>query len=140
MPALQSEAMFEPHGRVIPILALATAGCLWGTGFFFGKIALTEMPVAAMILFRLAFACIGLMPIIFWDRPHFDRHEWGWVFAASALGVPVLYLVQFKGLSLMSKASREANNSWSISCTIFSSIFHSPLETLPVDAKRLTEE
>ena len=92
--------MFEPHGRVIPILALATAGCLWGTGFFFGKIALTEMPVAAMILFRLAFACIGLLPIIFWDRPHFDRHEWGWVFVASVLGVPVLYLVQFKGLSL----------------------------------------
>ena len=92
--------MFEPHGRVIPILALAMAGCLWGTGFFFGKIALTEMPVAAMILFRLAFACIGLLPIIFWDRPHFDRHEWGWVFVASVLGVPVLYLVQFKGLSL----------------------------------------
>ena len=92
--------MFEPHGRVIPILALAMAGCLWGTGFFFGKIALTEMPVAAMILFRLAFACIGLLPIIFWARPHFDRHEWGWVFVASVLGVPVLYLVQFKGLSL----------------------------------------
>ena len=26
--------------------------------------------------------------------------EWGWVFVASVLGVPVLYLVQFKGLSL----------------------------------------
>jgi len=82
------------------MLALAAAGCLWGTGFFFGKIALTEMPVAAMILFRLAFACIGLLPILIWDRPHFDRHEWGWVFVASVLGVPVLYLVQFKGLSL----------------------------------------
>jgi len=82
------------------MLALAAAGCLWGTGFFFGKIALTEMPVPAMILFRLAFACIGLLPIIFWDHPHFDRHEWGWVFVASVLGVPVLFLVQFKGLSL----------------------------------------
>ena len=88
------------RGTAIPLLALAAAGCLWGTGFFFGKIALTEMPVPAMILFRLAFACIGLLPIIFWDRPHFDRHEWGWVFAASVLAVPVLYLVQFKGLSL----------------------------------------
>jgi len=88
------------RGTAIPLLALAAAGCLWGTGFFFGKIALTEMPVPAMILLRLAFACIGLLPIIFWDRPHFDRHEWGWVFAASVLAVPVLYLVQFKGLSL----------------------------------------
>jgi drug/metabolite transporter (DMT)-like permease len=92
--------MFQRHSRVIPIVALATAGSLWGTGFFFGKVALSEMPVAAMILFRLAFACIGLLPIIFWDRPHFDRHEWGWVFVASVLGVPVLFLVQFKGLSL----------------------------------------
>jgi drug/metabolite transporter (DMT)-like permease len=88
------------RGTAVPMLALAAAGCLWGTGFFFGKIALTEMPVAAMILFRLAFACIGLLPILIWDRPHFDRHEWGWVFVASVLGVPVLYLVQFRGLSL----------------------------------------
>ncbi len=56
--------------------------------------------MAAMILFRLAFACIGLLPIVFWDRPHLTGSEWGWVFVASVLGVPVLYLVQFKGLSL----------------------------------------
>jgi hypothetical protein len=37
------------------MFALATSGCLWGTGFFFGKIALNEMSVAPMILFRLAF-------------------------------------------------------------------------------------
>jgi drug/metabolite transporter (DMT)-like permease len=86
--------------RVIPILALATAGCLWGTGFFFGKIALSEMPVATMILFRLAFACAGLLPVILFDRPHFARSELGWLFAASVLGVPVLFLVEFKGLSL----------------------------------------
>jgi len=92
--------MFEPHGHIIPILALAAAGCFWGTGFFFGKVALAEMPVATMILFRLAFACIGLLPILFWDRPHFARSEWGWVLSASVLGVPVLFLVQFKGLSL----------------------------------------
>ena len=92
--------MFEPHGRVIPILALATAGCLWGTGFFFGKVALSEIPVATMILFRLAFACAGLLPVILFDRPHFEGSELGWLFAASVLGVPVLFLVQFKGLSL----------------------------------------
>lgn len=82
------------------MLALATAGCLWGTGFFFGKIALTEMPVASMVLFRLAFASAGLLPVIFYDRPHFDRSEWAWVFAAAVLGVPLQFLVQFKGLSL----------------------------------------
>jgi drug/metabolite transporter (DMT)-like permease len=99
-PALQSEAMFEPHGRVVPIFALATAGCLWGTGYFFGKIALSEMPVGTMVLFRFAFACAGLLPFIFFDRPRFAGSEWGWVLAASLLGVPVSYLVSFKGLSL----------------------------------------
>jgi len=82
------------------MFALATAGCLWGTGFFFGKIALTEMPVPSMVLFRFAFACAGLLPVIFYNRPHFVGSEWGWVLVASVLGVPVQYLVQFKGLSL----------------------------------------
>lgn len=92
--------MFRLRGRAIPMLALATAGCLWGTGFYFGKIALTEMPVASMVWFRFAFASAGQLPVIFYDRPRFERSEWRWVLAASALGVPVQYLVQFKGLSL----------------------------------------
>jgi drug/metabolite transporter (DMT)-like permease len=92
--------MFERHNRVIPIFALATAGSLWGTGFFFGKIALSEMPVATKVLFRLLFACAGLLPFLFFDRPRFAGAEWGWVLAAAVFGVPVQFLVQFKGLSL----------------------------------------
>jgi len=92
--------MFERHGRVIPILALVTAGGLWGTGFLFGKIALSEMSVATMILFRFAFACVGMLPFFLFDRPRFAGGEWGWVLAAAVFGVPVLYLVQFEGLSL----------------------------------------
>jgi len=53
-----------------------------------------------MVLFRFAFACAGLLPVIFYDRPHVAGREWGWVLAASVFGVPVQYLVQFKGLSL----------------------------------------
>ena len=89
----------QPH-RFFPTLALATAGCLWGTGFFFGKIALNEMPVSTMVLFRLLFACAGLLPFLLFDRPRFVGAEWGWVFAASVFGVLVQFLVQFKGLSL----------------------------------------
>jgi len=99
-PYLTIETMFKRHVHIVPMLALATAGCLWGTGFFFGKVALTEMPVASMVLYRFAFASAGLLPVIFYDRPRFDRSEWSWVFAASVLGVPVQCLVQFKGLSL----------------------------------------
>ena len=97
---LKSKTMLKQHGRFIPILALTTAGCLWGTGFFFGKVALDEMPVATMVLFRFAFACLGLLPFMFFDRPRFAGSEWGWVLAASLLEVPVSFLVQFKGLSL----------------------------------------
>lgn len=92
--------MLKRDIHFLPMLALGTAGCLWGTGFYFGKIALSEMPVATMVLFRFVFACAGLLPVIFFDRPHFAGTEWGWVLAASLLGVPVQYLVQFKGLSL----------------------------------------
>lgn len=92
--------MFDRHGRVIPILALAMAGSLWGTGFYFGKIALSEMPVATMVLFRLAFACVAMVPLIFFGHPRFVGTEWAWVVAAAVFGVPVQFLVQFKGLSL----------------------------------------
>jgi drug/metabolite transporter (DMT)-like permease len=92
--------MLKRDVHVLPMLALGTAGCLWGTGFYFGKIALSEMPVATMVLFRFVFACAGLLPVIFFDRSHFAGSEWGWVLVASLLGVPVQYLVQFKGLSL----------------------------------------
>src|SRR5436305_12570746 len=92
--------MLKRDVHILPMLALATAGCLWGTGFFFGKVALGEMPVATMVLFRFVFACAGLLPVIFFERPRFAGTEWGWVLAASVLGVPIQYLVQFKGLSL----------------------------------------
>ena len=92
--------MFERHNRLIPTLALATAGCFWGTGFLFGKIALVEMSVSNMVLFRFAFTCVGLVPFIFFERPRFAGSEWAWVFVASVLGVPVQFLVQYEGLSL----------------------------------------
>jgi drug/metabolite transporter (DMT)-like permease len=92
--------MSERRGRVIPLLALATAGSFWGTGFLFGKIALNEMPIATVVLYRMAFACAGLLPFLFLDRPRFAWAEWCWVLAAAVCGVPVQFLVQFKGLSL----------------------------------------
>ncbi len=46
--------MLKQRVHIVPLIALATAGCLWGTGFFFGKVALTEMSVPDMVLFRLA--------------------------------------------------------------------------------------
>jgi drug/metabolite transporter (DMT)-like permease len=47
-----------------------------------------------------SFACVGLLPFIFFVRPRFAGAEWAWVLAASVFGVPVQYLIQFKGLAL----------------------------------------
>jgi drug/metabolite transporter (DMT)-like permease len=64
--------------------ACALAGTLWGTGFYFGKIALTEMSVGHMVFYRFLFAML----------------EWGLLLLASFLGIPVQFLLQFYGLSL----------------------------------------
>jgi hypothetical protein len=68
IPILHCDAVHLsiPHADLNPsrprvMLALATAGCLWGTGYLFGKVALGEMPVPTMVLFRFVFACAGLL-------------------------------------------------------------------------------
>jgi drug/metabolite transporter (DMT)-like permease len=80
--------------------ACALAGSLWGTGFFFGKIALAEMSVAHMVLYRFLFACVVLAPLSWRHRARLTAAEWRVLLLASFLGVPVQFLVQFFGLSL----------------------------------------
>ncbi len=80
--------------------ACALAGSLWGTGFYFGKVALTEMTVGHMVLYRFLFACLGLLPFALRHMPRFSGKEWRLLLLASFLGIPIQFLVQFYGLSL----------------------------------------
>lgn len=80
--------------------ACALASAFWGCGFFFGKIALAEMNVGAMVLYRWLFACVAMLPIALAHRPRFSPREWGMLVLAWSLGVPLQFLLQFKGLSL----------------------------------------
>lgn len=80
--------------------ACGLASVLWGTGFYFGKVALTQMTVPHMILYRFAFACVVLLPLAARHRPRFNGREWRLLLFAALLGVPVQFLVQFVGLSL----------------------------------------
>ena len=80
--------------------ACALAGCLWGTGFFFGKIALAEMGVEHMVFYRFLFACVVLAPLVLRHPARLTPAEWRVLLLASFLGVPVQFLVQFYGLSL----------------------------------------
>jgi drug/metabolite transporter (DMT)-like permease len=95
------------RNRLLGFLACALASSFWGCGFFFGKIALAEMSVGAMVLYRFLFATLGLLPLLFTHRPHFNASEWRTLLLASLLGVPLQFLIQFKGLSLttVSRAS-----------------------------------
>jgi drug/metabolite transporter (DMT)-like permease len=85
--------------------ACAMAGCLWGTGFYFGKLALREMSVGHMVLYRFLFASLGMLPILLAGRrrersPRWTTREKGTLLLSSALGIPIQFLLQFKGLSL----------------------------------------
>ena len=83
--------------------ALATAGCLWGTGFLFGKWAFDELSVSQLVLYRFLFASIGFAPIT-WralrnPATRIARQDYSLIFVAALLGVPVQFLIQFAGLA-----------------------------------------
>jgi drug/metabolite transporter (DMT)-like permease len=88
------------HSSAWAIALLALAGCLWGTGFLFGKIAFREMTVAENVFFRFLFACLILVPILIAKWRTFARADLGWLMGAAVVGVPVQFLMQFKGLQL----------------------------------------
>lgn len=58
------------------------------------------MNVGAMVFYRFLFATLGLAPLLITHRPRFSAAEWRTLLIASLLGVPVQFLIQFKGLSL----------------------------------------
>ena len=80
--------------------ACALAGCLWGTGFYFGRLALNEMSVEYMVLYRFLFACVGLLPVAIVKRVRLTGAETRLLLVAAALGVPIQFLLQFHGLAL----------------------------------------
>jgi drug/metabolite transporter (DMT)-like permease len=86
--------------RALGFAACAAASSLWGCGFFFGKIALAEMGFAHMVLYRFLFAMILLLPLLVTHRPRLNGREWGLLLAASFLGVPLQFLIQFYALSI----------------------------------------
>ena len=90
--------------RAAGFLACAIASSLWGCGFFFGKIALAEMGFAHMVLYRFFFAAMAFLPMLLLHRVKMPRRDWILMLLGAFLGVPVQFLVQFKGLSLTTVA------------------------------------
>src|SRR5580692_13204602 len=79
--------------------ACALAGGLWGTGFYFGRLALNEMSVEYMVLYRFLFACLGMLPVLLLNRVRCARSEFRLLLISATFGVPVQFLLQFHGLA-----------------------------------------
>lgn len=100
-PGLKAEK-FASRTRWLGYGACALAGCLWGTGFYFGRLALNEMAVEWMVLYRFLFASVGMLPVMLLHRGGRVRltgPEMRVLLTASALGVPLQFLLQFHGLA-----------------------------------------
>ncbi|HEY1649502.1 MAG TPA: DMT family transporter [Terracidiphilus sp.] len=92
-----------PNHRSVRVLgygACALAGTLWGTGFFFGRLALNEMSVEHMVLYRFLFATLGMLPVALHNRARLTGSEMRTLLLAAAFGIPIQFLLQFHGLAL----------------------------------------
>jgi len=86
--------------RILGYGACALAGTLWGTGFYFGRLALNEMSVEHMVLYRFLFASLGMLPAALFNRVRFSRYEMRTLLLAATFGIPIQFLIQFKGLDM----------------------------------------
>ena len=89
----------SPQNRTLGFASCTLAASLWGCGFFFGKIALVEMGVGAMVLYRFLFAALALVPLLLTHKPGFNPREWRLLILCSFLGNPLQFLIQFSGLN-----------------------------------------
>jgi len=92
-------AILTPRALFLGYGACALAGCLWGTGFYFGRIALNEMSVEHMVLYRFLFACVGMLPVALLHRVRFTGREIRILLVSAFFGIPVQFLIQFHGLA-----------------------------------------
>jgi drug/metabolite transporter (DMT)-like permease len=86
--------------RLLGYGACALAGTLWGTGFYWGRLALNEMSVEHMVLYRFLFASLGIFPVALLHRARLTAHEWRLLLIAAAFGIPIQFLLQFHGLAM----------------------------------------
>lgn len=74
---------------ILAITALVLACSLWGATFLFAKLALKELPVSQVVLYRFALASLALLPVALLHRSRPRRQD-----------LPLPLLVGRDGLSL----------------------------------------
>jgi len=97
----QTERKTKSKARhFVAAIALALAGCLWGTGFLFGKMAMAEMTVSENVAFRFLAGALALSPIVLRRWSPYRGSELAMLLFGSFIGIPVQFLIQFQGLQL----------------------------------------
>ena len=96
---MSSNDALNPRTAFLGYGACAIAGCLWGTGFYFGRLALSEMSVEHMVLYRFFFASVGLLPVALLNRVRLTAAEIRILLISAAFGIPIQFLIQFHGLA-----------------------------------------
>lgn len=89
----------RPRDTPLAFAALAASGTIWGASFVLGKIALAELSVPHLMLYRFALASIAFLPLVLHAAPRLSRGEWAIAGMAAVVGVPVQFLLQFEGLA-----------------------------------------
>jgi drug/metabolite transporter (DMT)-like permease len=99
---MANHSIISPRIAFLGYGACALAGCLWGTGFYWGRLAMNEMSVEHMVLYRFLFASLGMLPIVLANRTrfHLTPIETRTLLISAAFGIPIQFLLQFHGLAL----------------------------------------
>lgn len=91
--------------RRLAYAAIATAAVLWGASFLLGKLALAEVPPSYLILYRFVLASAVMLPFVRWSRLAWSRPTVWLVLACALVAGPLMFLVQFEGLSRTTASS-----------------------------------
>ena len=88
----------RPIGERAGLAAVIAACAIWGSSFLFAKIALAELAIGHLVLWRFAIAAAVLLPLV--ARRGLPRRRDLPRFAVSGLlCVPITFLPQFEGLA-----------------------------------------
>ena len=94
----------RPIGERAALAAVIVACAVWGASFLLAKVALEELPIGHLVLWRFAIAAAVLLPLVLRrglplrrDLPRFA--------VSGLLCVPITFLPQFEGLARTTVAS-----------------------------------
>src|SRR5687767_6094763 len=94
----------RPIGERAALAAVIVACAVWGASFLLAKVALEELPIGHLVLWRFAIAAAVLLPLVL-RRGLPLRRDLPRYAVSGLLCVPITFLPQFEGLARTTVAS-----------------------------------